>query len=144
MDQIPVEETEDSGNAIATNPPVPNALKEKMDFLQGARRQLSAEELSSPIVSRFLIEEIERLDTEVRDLRGFRDRFHERDKEVSLLTNQQEHLQSMNLRDAAVLGVGAAGLGGAPSYIAISNFGWVFFGLSLILVGLTFVKRTKS
>ena len=143
MGSTTADETEESGAAASATISAQEVLKEKMEFLRGARRQLSAEELASPIVSRFLIEEIERLDGEVRNLRKYRDNYHERDKEVSLLRQEKQHTQTMNLRDAAILAVGSAGIGGAPSYIEISPLGWVFFGLSLVLVALSFVKRTS-
>ena len=141
MSGIPEEETEEAGGSPA--PPSPDLLKKKMDFLTGARRQLSTDELSSPIVSRFLIEEIERLDNETQELRSYRDEYHRVDKELSVLREQQKHIQTMNLRDAGVLAVGSAGLGAAPSYIETSSYGWVFFVLSAVLVIISFRRGER-
>jgi len=137
----PPDETEEAGGGVVELPSDGHTFKEKMEFLRGARRQLSPEELSSPVVSRFLIEEIERLDGEVTSLEKYRTDFHRVDRELAVIRQEKVLTQSMNLRDATVLAIGSAGIGGAPSYIQISNLGWVFFGLSVLLVAMSFIKK---
>jgi hypothetical protein len=138
----PMDETEESGSEPAELTPV-TALKHKMDFLRNARRTLSDEELCSPVVNRFLIEEIERLDAELQEAKGYRERFHKADKEAELARKDLSVNQSINITDATILAIGSAGLGASPSYISVSKYGWVFFGLSLLIVAIAIYRTRK-
>ena len=59
--------------------------KGKRRSYRGVRRELSEEELKSPVVQKTLLDEIDRLDIEIEEAKGFRDRFYEIDKKVAVL-----------------------------------------------------------
>jgi hypothetical protein len=59
--------------------------KGKRHSYRGVRRELSDEELKSPVVQKTLLDEIDRLDAEVEEAKSYRNRFHEVDKREAIL-----------------------------------------------------------
>jgi hypothetical protein len=115
----------------------PVSKEPKRAFLAKARRNLDETELGSPVVSRFLIDELERLDEELAETRTYRDRFHSRDKELAVLQAHTRAFTRLELASFVMLAVGSAGLGASPSFITLATmevYGWIVFGLSMILV----------
>ena len=119
------------------------AKKSQLDFLQHAKRDLSDEELSVPAVRRFLIADIDRLTEENASLQKFRDTYHQVDKECEILKHRVENKRTRTILDSAFLATGSAGIGAAPAYISISSYGWVFFGLSLMIVALSIYRSFR-
>ena len=126
--------TEEAGSIATGTPPGKEPARA---FLQLARKDLSEEELSSPGVRRFLIAEIERLDTDCVELRTIRDRYNEQRVELAVLQESSKASKFYELLSFVTLSVGSAGLGAAPSYFAINgaaSTAWVVLILSCILV----------
>ena len=98
--------------------------------LSNVGRELSEEEFSSPAVQRMLLDELDRLETEVGELREFKDRFHSADKDAAVLG---ERLRGSVARDGG-LAVGAAMLGLAPSLWSLQPSGWIIVGLGVALI----------
>lgn len=98
--------------------------------LSNVRRELSEEELKSPAVQRMLLDELERLETEVGDLRVFKDSFYSADKDAAVL---RERLRASVARDSG-LAIGAAILGLAPSLWSSQPIGGIVVALGVALV----------
>lgn len=124
----PVPEAEDSASETKEQP---------RGFLQAARRLLSEEELSTPAARRFLISEIERLDTLCGDQQRFVQSYHDQRVTIATLTESSRTSRWGEILSFVCLSVGSAGLGAAPSYLSLpgaTSIGLVFMGLSAILV----------
>ena len=98
--------------------------------LSNVRRELSEEELKSPAVQRMLLDELERLEIEVGDLRVFKDSFYSADKDAAVL---RERLRASVARDSG-LAIGAAILGLAPSLWSSQPVGGIVVALGVALV----------
>jgi hypothetical protein len=141
------DETEEGGQKVDILPGgVSDQVKTpRLGHLQRVRRDLSEDELSSPATLRFLVAEIERLDKENSLLESFRDRYYQKDKESSILSERMMKDDTVRALSSVCLAVGSAGLGAAPSYIPLTNVGYVFLALSvaLIVAGLFPAKITS-
>jgi len=62
-----------------------NKSKGKRRSYRGVRRELSEEELKSPVVQKTLLDEIDRLDIEIEEVKGFRDKYYDIDKKEAVL-----------------------------------------------------------
>lgn len=113
----------------------------KRKALSKLRRELSEDESDTPAVQRMLLDDIDRLETEVGELRQFRDRFHSADKDAEVL---RERLRASVALDGS-LAIGAAILGLAPSLWSSQPIGWIVIALGLALVvAAVVVRRFRS
>lgn len=112
----------------------------KRKALSKLRRELSEDESGTPAVQRMLLDEVERLETEVDELRQFRDRFHSADKDAEVL---RERLRESVARDGS-LAIGAAILGLAPSLWSSQPIGWIVMALGFVLVAAVVARRFRS
>ena len=131
---------EDSSNDGVDSP----RIKSRRAF-KDVRRELSDDELSSPAGRKFLIGEIERLDEENERLIGFQNKYHEVNTELAIQKEKHKTKKSHEILYSALLTVGAALTGVAPS---LDKYSWlwvaiVVLGIFLILGGIAsrFVKR---
>ena len=99
--------------------------------LRGVTRELSDEDFSSPVVQKFLLDEIERLDTENHELNKYREQFYQENKQVAVLKEKIKTNIAFEVISGACLTIGAAAVGYAP---AQQDDGIILvFGLILIL-----------
>ena len=111
--------------------------RKRRQALSNVRRELSEEESSSPAVQLMLLDDIDRLETEVGELRAFKDRFHAVDKDAAVLG---ERLRGSMARDGG-LAVGAALLGLAPSLWSSQPIGSIVVGLGVVLIGFALLAK---
>jgi hypothetical protein len=115
----------------------PEAKEPARGFLQLRRRALSEDELSTPAARRFLIFEIERLDQQCQEIQEFVQKYHDQRVIIASLEVSVKASRWNEILSSTCLAVGSAGLGAAPSYVALPTmafFGWIIFGLSAVLV----------
>ena len=128
----------------------PAAKSSARDFLQAARRDLTDDEASSAAGRRWLIYEIERLDTdcadarsEIRDLRdkhdALRERHNEQKVELETLKARRETTTRNEILAYLAFAIGSAGIGAAPSYFSVSGAATLSYVVlaasSLLLLG---------
>jgi hypothetical protein len=123
---------------VANDVGTPEVSKEPpREFLRVGRKVLNEEELSSPAARRFMIAEIERLDAECTALRGLAAPYNDLRVKCAVLEESQRRSRWYNILSVMCLSAGSAGLGAAPSYLAISDLhgvGWTFAIVSGVLV----------
>jgi hypothetical protein len=102
------------------------------------RRELSDEELASPAVQRMLLDEIERLDSALTDLRQFRERFHATDKQLGALQERFKSKISIEILHITCFAMGGAAIGYATSNWSSQPVGSLFlaFGAVLVVAGI--------
>lgn len=102
------------------------------------RRELTDEELAAPAVQRMLLDEIERLDSELTDQRQYRDQFHEVDKVHAALQEKFKTKISIEILHVACIAIGGAALGYATSNWGSQPVGWIslVFGGVLLVAGI--------
>jgi hypothetical protein len=98
-------------------------------------RELSTEEFATAAVQKLLMDENDRLLSEIEVLSGIRDRYHEADKKASKLEERLTRDQRLDILFAVSLAVGAALLGLAPLGWKVQPLGLLLltFGAALVL-----------
>ena len=106
--------------------------------LSQVKRELSAEELTSPGVQKMLVEELERVEDENSEFRSFRDQFHKVDKDLAVLQGKQKIRIGAEIVSGACLAVGAAAVGYAPGVWGVQPTGVIVlvFGAVLTILGI--------
>lgn len=128
--------TEETGSHVVSS----SIEKGKRKLLDAARRDLSEKELATPAGQQFMIETIDRLEREVSLLSDYRNKFYENDKALAVKTKEKDDAVTGSILTSALLAIGSAGVGAAPSYITltdlskVSTFGWIFLVLSALLL----------
>jgi hypothetical protein len=106
--------------------------------LASLKRELTDEELTSPGAQKMLLEELSRLSDENVALQAFRDKFHNSDKQLAVVTEKAKHNLALEIVASSCLAIGAAALGYAPKVWSSQPSGWIalVFGAVLIVGGL--------
>jgi len=101
------------------------------------RRELTEEELT-PTVGRLLLDEIERVERENEELKEYRERYHDADKQCAILREQTKAAKSGEVLYSFSLSVGALVIGLTPAFWAqgAAAVGCIVVGSLLILAGL--------
>lgn len=101
------------------------------------RRELSDEELTNPAVQKLLLSEIDKLEMRVSELELVERKFHQIDKEKSVLEERGKTLNAMEVLYSFCLAIGS-GLLGLASSSKFEDNGWIFlvFGGVLIIGGI--------
>jgi len=114
-------------------------IKQKRAY-SSARRELTEDELKSPAVHCFLLDEIDRLDKEVFELKEYKERFHAVDKGKAVLEEKIKKPVFADIIFGLCLTVGAALLGLLPYFYEIKqpSTGIIlgFVGIVLIIGGI--------
>ncbi|WP_430385495.1 hypothetical protein [Blastomonas fulva] len=113
-------------------------LKGRRSFSR-ARRELNDEELGHPAVQKMMMDELDRLDGENSELRRYVDKYYEADKNCAILSEKQNKANAGEIIYGAMMTIGAAAIGfapsggvdGSPNYIALS-FGVILVGAGII------------
>jgi hypothetical protein len=99
----------------------PNRRMEEMD---GTGKVDEDENELSSRAKRFLFAEINRLVEENRQLKQFKDKYHEADKKLAVLKEAIKPLRRNELLTSACLIAGSAGLSAAPNFVSLTSYGW--------------------
>lgn len=124
----------DDGGAI---PAIPQHNKARR-ALSRLKRELTDEELASPGAQKMLLEELERLGEENRVLQTYRDKFHDTDKQLTVMNEKLRRSNAMEILSGGCLVIEAAALGYAPAVWSAQPSGWIslVFGAVLIIAGI--------
>jgi hypothetical protein len=88
----------------------------------------------STVAKRFLIAEINRLVEENRQLKQFKDKYHDIDKKLAIFKETSKPFRANEFLSSICLITGSAGLGAASSFLSLNSYGWyVFVGASALL-----------
>src|SRR4051794_275993 len=91
--------------------PVAAPTSKSRRALSRLKRELTEEELATSGVQKMLLEEIERVQEEVNELRLLQAQYHTADKAVAVLTEKLRTKLGAEIISAACLTVGAAAIG---------------------------------
>jgi hypothetical protein len=129
------ESTEDAGAVpvAAAGPKRP-----PRQFIRSARRKITEEEASSPVVVKFLLEDIDRLEADKSDLVAYRESYHRVDKQAAILRSEIVNWQSGDILYTVCIAVGSACLGGASGYTGISFYFLIAVSIILLVGALSF------
>jgi hypothetical protein len=119
----------DSGSAISVRS---NAVTEAFAAVDEKELSIAAK--------RFIISEINRLVEENRQLKQFKDKYHDADKRLAVLKETVRPFRTNLFLSSACLIAGSAGVAAAPSFLSLSSYGWyVLVGVSamLLIAGIT-------
>lgn len=129
--------TDEAGSTPTSNAQDKPTKDVRRGFLSSAMRDLSEEELDSPAARRFLIAEIQRLDTECDEGKSLSLSYNDLRVENAQLRERSKKSRAIEILSFVSTSAGAAGLGAAPSYISVAEVagvGWVFAVVAAILV----------
>jgi hypothetical protein len=127
-------ERPDQEPEASSQPPPQPPSKGRQSFSK-LRRELSDEELSSPAVQRLLIDEIERLERDSSELKGFRDRYYEADRKSAVLEVENKISKAHEVMYGVCLTMGAASLGFAPNLWSHQPAGYISIAFGIVLIG---------
>ena len=137
------EESEEpaSGGLPATTTPSTKARRQSFGAL---RRQLSDDELAGTGVQKMLLDEIDRLESELVSASEMADRFHGADKDAAILREKFKSHTSHEIISTASLTVGSVALGIVFGIEDNATLAWIILagGVILILAGL-WAKKVK-
>jgi len=121
--------------------PIPEYSKSRRAFSR-VRRELTEDEISQPAIHRLILDDIDRLEQEVAELTGFRDRYYVAEREKAVTEQKlKQHTASEILHNAA-LGVGFLFIGLAPSIWSQQPYGYLSVaGGSILIIGSLVAKR---
>jgi hypothetical protein len=94
---------------------------------------------------RFLVAEINRLVEENRELKQFKEKYHDADKKLAVLRETSKPVRNNLFLSSACLIAGSAGVATAPSFLSISQYGWyVFVSVSAMLLVAGIASRIEG
>jgi hypothetical protein len=128
-DADPVDQEPEEAMGLALSPPIKAPPRKRS--LTKLSRELSDKEATSPAVTKLLIDDIERLESEISDLKQFQTQFHEADKKASILQQKLLSVTSMEVIHAGCIAIGGALLG----YAGSSQSNWFAGVCGGVLVG---------
>lgn len=111
--------------------PVDTALPKSKQPLSRVKRELTDDELLSPGVPKLLLGDIERLTEENLELRQYRDRFHEVDRELAVVREELSKSRTGEILLTGCFTLGGIALGALPAIFSISTL----FGFVLLAIG---------
>jgi hypothetical protein len=140
--------TDESGSVlVAAEVVAATAAKEPVrGFLQSARRDLSDEELATPAARRFPIAELERLDQLCLDLKEYERQYNNQRVTIATLTESAKVSRWNEILSFVSLSIGSAGIGAAPSYLALKDgatIGLMVLAFSIVLVLTGIASRVR-
>ena len=131
----PVPEDTRDGSA----PPMP---KGKQAF-QNITRELSDDDLTNSAVGKFLLDEIDRLESENDELKDYQDRFYETDKKVAVLQEKNKTNLATQIISGGCFTIGGALLG--HGMYEPSDWGIMVCGALVLIIAIAaiFAKEVK-
>ncbi|MGH8219045.1 MAG: hypothetical protein ACREUT_10850 [Steroidobacteraceae bacterium] len=100
------------------------ASKGRQSFA-GVRRNLSEDELKSPGVQKMLLDDIERLEKEVSELRNFRNRFYAEETKCAVLRERRTRSTAIEVVHITCLAIGSVLITYAFSFWTVQPLGWI-------------------
>lgn len=107
--------------------------KAPRDAFSKVRGELSEEEFTTPAVSRMLLEKISDLQSQVRDEKPFRARFHQADKDKAVLEEKFKTRISSEVMFGVCLSAGSVLISVAPTLPASSGFPTILISMGVVL-----------
>lgn len=101
--------------------------------LSRLKRELSDEELGSTGVQKLLLDSLEQAREENSELKSFRDKFYECDKQVGVLKEKFKTDVAVEVVSIGSLAIGAAAIVYAPVAWAHQPDGWIALGFGIVL-----------
>ncbi len=113
---------------------------------RGLRRQITDEEAGSPGVTRLILDEMERLETENAMLTGYIERFHEADKRASIAEERMKTSTAIEIFFGVGVGIGSSIVGLAPFFWQIRPSYGVITLLTgaFLVIGVTVGRLVKK
>lgn len=108
---------------------------------QYLRRELKEAELLNPGAVNLLVDEVMRLETEVDDLKPYKDRFHSADKRVAVLEIKSERPIWSEVVQTAALSVGSILIGASKQIMEMGNVGLVLLATGTTLTIATIAAK---
>lgn len=105
------------------------------------RRDLSESELGSAGVPKMLLDDIDRLEREVSELRTFRDRYYEKSEDCAVLKEKRIKSLAMEVIHVTCLSSGSIAIAYAPNIWSQQPIAGICLGVGLILVGGALVAK---
>ena len=107
-------------------------------------RELSADELKNPVVSKFLYDEVENLETQLASAESYRDKFYEIDKQCAVLKEKQKPAKIIEIVSSGSLAIGSILVGLGYDSASTSDSNWEIAGLGLLLILLSIIAKWKK
>jgi energy-converting hydrogenase Eha subunit C len=115
----------------------------KTDTFSGIRRALREEELAAPGALRLLVVELDRLSKELSTARWFQEKYFETKEALARIEERQKRSAINEILATACLTGGSVGIGAAKTYIDVTSYGWLIFGVSVLFVVAGMVARVR-
>jgi hypothetical protein len=124
----------DESGATPVRPGVPRAKR----ALSRLKRELTQEEICQPGVQKMLLEDLERVEGENKELRVFRDKYYETSLNVAVFEAERKRSIAWEVLSSGCVALGSAAIGFAPSMWTSQPAGWaaLTFGAIILLVGI--------
>jgi hypothetical protein len=117
--------------------PIAAELPKSPRALSRLKRELSDEELGSPGAQKMLLELLARAEADVVDLKPFREKYYQADKQNGVLQEKLRFRTASDIVSMGSLALGGVALGYAPSVWSQPIGGIALaFGIVLMLVGI--------
>jgi len=100
----------------------------------GIRRNLSDSELKSPGVQKMLLDDVDRLEQEVTELKGFRDRYYEAARKSAVLEVKRKTSNAIETVHVACLAIGSVAIAFAPTIWADQPHAEILLGGGIVLL----------
>lgn len=128
---------ENQPDETGAEPVTANAPKSRR-ALSHLKRELTDEELGSSGVQKMLLEMLERAEEENIDLKSFREKYYQLDKQLGVMQEKLKVAIASEVVSMGSLAIGAAALAYAPSLWASQPSGWIVLasGVVLTVVGI--------
>lgn len=107
----------------ATAEPAPDYPSKGRRSFASVRRDLDNEELKSPGVQKMLLDDVERLEREVSELKGFRDQFYDEAKKCAVLSEKRKLYIGIEVVHAACLSIGSVAISYAIAFWSTEKSG---------------------
>lgn len=106
----------------------------RREAFRDLRRRLTDEDLASPGVHRLLLDECDRAQAEIEVLAGYRERYHDADKEAAVLRERVRSVTALEVMFGVGVGLGGAIMGLAPLFWDAQPKGYVALAVGFLLI----------
>jgi len=134
------EEPTDAGAAR-----IPNPIYKAVRPFEKLARDISEDELRHPGTVRMILNLVDGLDREVKELRGYRDRYYSADKRVAVLESQLRQASTVDILFTVCIGLGVGLMMFAPT---TQGMGIVItleaIGLGLVVTGILAKVKARA
>jgi hypothetical protein len=137
--------TEEAGAVPIVGADAPEPKESSRSFLAPARRNLSEEELAAPGVRRFLIWEIERLESRIFEIQPFLEKYHDLRVEKAGLDEKLKGSKLNDVLSAVCLSAGSAAIGASSKLVTLDLIsGFIVLAVAVVLVVAGIVAKASK